>query len=151
SRPLPPVVTQNAPGPQNYAPNAPNPPAALYPPPTPAPMPPANVARRMQAKARKPAGQGMPMIGVLLGALIGCGLLTAVVIAVALAANSFLGADNQPNTSLTEQALTAEGAQSAGGEEEATPSPEEEDTDEAETPNVQDVDGTLYQLPLDNT
>lgn len=154
SRPLPPVVMQqNAPGPQNYAPNAPNPPAALYPPPTPAPMPPANVARRMQAKARKPAGQGMPMIGVLLGALIGCGLLTAVVIAVALAANSFLGADTPSNPSLTQQALTAESAQSAGDEEETetTPSPEDEDTDEGQTPDIQDVDGTLFQLPLDST
>ncbi len=158
SRPLPQVVSQQtvpqqpAPQqtiPQNYAPNAPHPPSSLYPPPTPAPMPPANVARRMQARARKPTGRGMPMVGVLLGALIGCGLLTAVVIAVALAASSFLNGDQQTDIQLTQDAP----AGSTGDDTGETTQPEEAIDDDQDTPgsNVQDLDGTLYLMPVNET
>jgi serine/threonine protein kinase len=140
------VVSQQG-APQNYAPHAPNPPSALYPPPTPAPMAPASVGRGVRANVRKQREQRMPVIGILLGALIGCGLLTAVVIAVAVAANNFLGTDSPSNLNMTEQAMTATSEEA--DETEASTTPEDEATDEGEeaTPNLQDVDGTLYLLP----
>lgn len=144
SRPFSPTV------PQNYAPNAPNPPTALYPPPTPPPMAPASVARRMRASTRQRPERGMPMVGILLGALIGCGLLTAVVIAVAVAANNFLEGDNSQNTQLTEQAATATSVIEGTNEDDLTATSEDEAT-RSITPNVQNVDGTLFLMPIDTT
>jgi serine/threonine protein kinase len=150
SRPMQQAVPQQV-APQNYAPHAPNQPTALYPPPTPAPMAPASVGRRVRANVRKQRQQGMPMVGILLGALLGCGLLTAVVIAAAVATSNFLNSQDPSNTGATDQAMTATTEGQDEADVTATPEAEAPDEGDAVTPNNQELDGTLYLLPNDET
>ncbi|MBC8099748.1 MAG: PD40 domain-containing protein, partial [Armatimonadetes bacterium] len=68
------------------------PPAALYPSPTSPNTPPAKLSR--PRSKRSTAERSIPWVSIIIGGLLGCGLLTLVVAAVAVATNEFINSAN---------------------------------------------------------